>query len=98
MLLTEERVNAINEVRTLLERLSKEATEEGYAILKAGEPTYVANPMDNGRLAEAAHMAEDALFRVLNVASSHLGKDAEPFADRWIQIGAWREAHQLEVS
>jgi hypothetical protein len=46
-----------------------------------------ATAQDYGRLAEAASIAEDVLFNVLNVASSHLHDEA---AERAIK--SWRGA------
>lgn len=84
MFLNEARVNQINEMRAELEVLQTELTD----ALHGRDDVKTNVAFDIGKLHEACHATEDALFNVLNVASSYL---QEPVANEWIQLKKWKE-------
>lgn len=87
MILTEERVNAINEMRVMLQEIEHEIWERAQKMKDQSWTDH----HDSGRLAETAYQAGDALFRLLNVAGSYCDK-LEPVADKWTQLHEWQAA------
>ena len=66
--LSDEEVSILNAARRLLQNVSREATNLGWKAESRGGARPVAASF--GRVSQAAETAEDAIFNVLNVASS----------------------------
>lgn len=68
-------VRTLNRARTILADIEKAAQKEAVALMVTDERIPVglgiADPMDFGRLAEAADRANEAIFNVLNVGKNH---------------------------
>jgi hypothetical protein len=76
-ILTDEELEILNETRTILERVEREAMGRAWeASTEANRPPHA---QGFGRLAEAADLAHSALFRVLNVANAYDVQAIEPY-------------------
>lgn len=68
---TPERLSILNAARTLLHQLASDAHDAGNAALDATSRLEQYAALSFGKLSEACDQAEEAIFNVLNVASSN---------------------------
>lgn len=76
-ILTDEELEILNETRTILERVEREAMGRAWeASTEANRPPHA---QGFGRLAEAADRGAAALFNVLNIANAYDVQAIEPY-------------------
>lgn len=77
MLFSTAEVEVLNTARRLLQDIDKRAGAEAWALKHGDEGESQYDQHDLGRLSESASVAENAIFSVLNTASSYLHLDVD---------------------